>query len=468
MKKYTLGLLASMLLFACSTQPKKENIFLNSAIKDIHYVLNGETRSWTISPELKPDVLTIECMNDETKLVFETDKDSLQLNVHVGDTIDFYIVLNGKDSAFTRVIGAPKNVNFTAEYIKAHKGVFEVAVPEVHELANILVAISKVGQLDSNMVDMTTNYHKRVIDHFKKFDHEPIMDSINKYIVKPMDDMSYMYYYAYKMNACAYEFNKEGKIINTGVIRKMGFTNPEDPIVANHQLMESFAVKSNFRDFYKANKGYYDSLVQTYKGLNPIDQMQKWLEKKFGFGYGNYTVYFSPLVGGAHSTQRFADNGFDQTIMFVCRADNAQNMSHNLNEMLETRVVFTEIDHNFVNPISDKLLDKINKSLSKREFWADDKTGNGTTMYPNAYAVFNEYMTWSIYSLYCYDRFPKKDVEEFIPKMEKQMVKGRNFIQFDKFNQELIKYSNANKNADVKGLYDHMLVWCLNFQNGSK
>ena len=42
-----------------------------------------------------------------------------------------------------------KNVNFSEEYIEQHKDKFEVDVPEVHELANILVALSNVGQTDS-------------------------------------------------------------------------------------------------------------------------------------------------------------------------------------------------------------------------------------------------------------------------------------------------------------------------------
>ena len=121
------------------------------------------------------------------------------------------------------------------------------------------------------------------------------------------------------MNACGYLFNNKDEIINDGVINKMGFDHPNDPFILNKELFMDFSKKSNFRNFYIEHKSYYDSLISTYKTLNPIDKMQNWLEKKFGFGYGNYLVTFSPLVGGAHSTQKFEDNGFHQTVIFVCR-----------------------------------------------------------------------------------------------------------------------------------------------------
>ena len=103
--------------------------------------------------------------------------------------------------------------------------------------------------------------------------------------------------------------------------------------------------------------------------------------------------------------------------MFVCRAENAPEYNQNVNEMLESRVVFTEIDHNFVNPLSDKKIDIINKVFADRNRWT--KEGNGTSAYESAYSVFNEYMTWGLFSLYCLDNFPNNDARQSIQKMEK-------------------------------------------------
>lgn len=353
-----------------------------------------------------------------------------------------------------------KNVVFTKQYISEHKGRFEVNVPEVHELANILVAISKIGQLDSNMVDMTTPYYQKVLAKFKPFSKHPIIDTINQHIISSDDVNSYWYYYALKMNACGYTLTPENAIRNNGPVKRMGFDNIKDPILANVALIEDFSNKTGFREFYKQNKPYYDSLISTYKQLNPIDKMQNWLVSKFGFSYDNYIVYFSPLVGGAHATQKYRDNNFQQTAMFVCRSPVFDEYNMNVNEMLNSRVVFTEIDHNFVNPTSMHFIKRINLAFANRSNWVNEFEGSRTQAYKTPDAVFNEYMTFAVFSLYCLDNFPQTDIDIFIPKMETQMTERRHFKRFTEFNQKLISIYTADKTISVNALYDQILKWC--------
>jgi len=107
-----------------------------------------------------------------------------------GDTVQFYI-LHNTDSALTEIVGVSKNVNFTDEYIAAHNGKHDVKIPEVHELANILVALSDIGRIDSNLVDMTTPYYQDVIRHFLPYRHHSIVNLVDKHIRKPRDHQSY-------------------------------------------------------------------------------------------------------------------------------------------------------------------------------------------------------------------------------------------------------------------------------------
>ncbi|PRY10334.1 uncharacterized protein DUF4932 [Pontibacter ummariensis] len=443
----------------CLAQKTQELPSINSNVETITYVLNSTDRhaGWRISPEQKPDRLSVECKQKVTKVAFVTDVDSIEFLVKEGDTVRFYVQQAGREKALTEIVGVPKNVNFSKKYIRENEGKFAVEVPEVHELANILVAISNIGQQDSNMVDMTTPYHKEVMAHFSPYKNHPIMDVVNKHITKVFDKDSYWYYYAMKMNACAYVFDKNGSIKNAGIIRKMGFDNQGDPILANLALLEDFARKSNFREFYKQHQPYYNDLVKTYHALNPIDQQQAWLEDKFKFKYGNYLVTFSPLVGGAHSTMSFEDNGFEQTVMFVRRADLKPEYNEKVNEMRNSRVVFTEIDHNFVNPTSDKYAAQINEVFGDRAKWVVE--GNGTSAYSSPYNVFNEYMTWSVYSLYCLDKFSAEDNATFIPLMVNQMEKKRGFVRFGDFNQKLLSLYKANPKISIDELYTSMLDW---------
>lgn len=449
--------LLSMLCACHTNNGKKQTPVMRSGTQALTYVINGDTfvNAWSISPKLRPDRLSVECVPGANQVTFISDTDTLHFSVKLHDTIPFIVLFNG-DTAFTEIIGEEKNVRFTDDYVRRHKGRFEVAVPEVHELVNILVALSRIGQLDSNMIDMTTPYYREVMQHFRPFAKHSVIDTLNAHITGVLDEPSYVYYYALKMNACAYVFNDKGQVENAGVIRRMGFDRYSDPVEDQHGLLSDFAARSHFREFYKAHQPYYDSLVAQYRQLNPIDEMCKWLKQHFAFDYGNYTVLFSPLIGGAHATKGFMDNGFTQTFMFVCRAENDPRYSRNMNEMMESRVVFTEIDHNFVNPVSEQKLAKVNAVFADRDKWVK-KNSSGTSAYHNAYMVFNEYMTWGVFSLYCIDRFPAKDAEQFIGRMEKQMVDSRCFIRFRDFNRYLVNTYRAHPGIGMSELCDLVL-----------
>jgi hypothetical protein len=73
--------------------------------------------------------------------------------------------------------------------------------------------------------------------------------------------------------------------------------------------------------------------------------------------------------------------------------------------------------------------------------------------------VFNEYMTWAMFSLYCYDNYPHAEVDNFVKKMENRMVNDRYFVKFKEFNQELISQYNKNHRISMSDLYDIILLW---------
>lgn len=439
--------------------------------KVITILVNNQivVEKWTISPELNPDIFEAECTKKINKVTFKSDTDSIIFKISEGKTIDFIIQNSKNEQAHTQIKGIKPTTNFTKKYIEKYNGKTFVEIPEVSELVNILMVLHKDAEKDGNMFDTKIDYYKEVKNYFKPFLNHPALDTINKYIkdlqynenmkTSLFSNQSYAYYYALKMNACAYVFDKKGNIKNNGFIKEFAKNwNPFDPM-KDFKVFEDFAKKSNFRQFYKNHKTYYNDLIKTYNQLNPISKMQNWLDKKFGFGYDSYVVYFSPLINGAHSTQRIKSNGLAQSFMFIAKADMDKEYSPIINELIESRVVFTEIDHNYVNPISDKFFEKINKSFSNREKWAK---GDITSMYENPYKVFNEYMTFAVYTLYINDNYSKKDVEEFLPKVENLMENRRGYIAFKKFNKTLLEKYQENPNINMNDLYEFILNWADN------
>lgn len=96
--------LAMTALLASTTFSQKHRIPIlkaNSTSVDIRD--NGQLKknAWTISPELRPDVYTT--IHKNSTVTFFTDLDSLTFRTKPGKVIDFIILLNGKDTAYTQI-----------------------------------------------------------------------------------------------------------------------------------------------------------------------------------------------------------------------------------------------------------------------------------------------------------------------------------------------------------------------------
>ena len=466
MKFFIYLFLLGMLILGCNSK-EDSSFYTNDDYVKISNNGNVVAEQWYLDPEVSPDITEVECKKEINKITFSDSKDSITFSIKNGETKDFYIVKKNTDSILMRIIGIKPILNFSDAYINANKDKIRVEIPEVSELANILIALHKDAEKDKNMTDSSTEYFKRVRKHFKPYLNHPIMDTIHKYVngmryIESIKDSvfsndSYMYYFRLKTNACLYNFSSDSTINNPGYIRDMTYGWSAFNPMKDSLLMGDFAKISNFKAFYNNEKSYYNELIKDYNTLIPLEQMKKWLDQKFGFTYDNFTVYFSPLVFGSHAAQNFEDNGFHQTFMFVARAFKNKEEPLLAQIIENSRIVFTEIDHNYVNPISDTFVKEIDVAFADRGFWAK---GEASSAYESPYMVFNEYMTFGTFSLYIYDIYGNEEFEKHIPKMEHLMADLRGFHKFKEFNQELIKLHKNNPDMDIKSLYKNMLTWC--------
>lgn len=65
--------------------------------------LNYKSDYWVIFPETKPDVYFLDIPRKTTEVKFITDLDSISFAMNYGETRDFIVLLNGKDSCYTRI-----------------------------------------------------------------------------------------------------------------------------------------------------------------------------------------------------------------------------------------------------------------------------------------------------------------------------------------------------------------------------
>lgn len=351
---------------------------------------------------------------------------------------------------------AGHQVNFSNEYKVANKGKWTIEVPEVQELVHIIFAISDVGIADSNMVNHFGPYYRDVLKHFQPFKTEKIVSKINDELDGTLFMSGTSKYARLKMDACGFYF--EGDIIKKDETYSQLNWDNWNHLVKYVPDLESFATKTNFRRFFAEHQDYYDSLIVLAKKQMPVDKQWQWLEKRFPIRYDHYRITFSPLVNGSHSTNRFASDDFRQTIMFICGPIERSKLSERIVEGLMTRVVFTEIDHNYVNPITDNYSNRIDQIFDDRKKWV---AGGDADNYGSAYAIFNEYMTWGVFTLYALDNFNEEDFAAINRRTENQMVSNRGFIRFRAFNQALLQlYQNKKENQSIADLYPAILDWC--------
>jgi len=440
---------ATVFIVGCNFQSENadQSKIISVDNEEIVVVFNGQSFPWKI----EKDNLSFPYKGDANKVGFITATDTINFELFPSDTVKVDFILNEKDTIKAALIGQSKPAEFDATYRENNVGKYKVFSPKVHELVNIGVALTNIGKQDSNMVYMNSDYYSKVISHFDKYKNHALIDSLNQHITEVFGNSTYNYYYNIRMNACMYSFDDDS-IVNHSPYDRLGFggNNRLQELIP---LLEEFSMESDFNTFYTIHADYHQSLIDTYYELVPIPKMWEWIEKKFPQRYGSYKIYFSPLIGGAHSTQNFSDNEFQETVMFINAPIFSKEYTSKEKEAILSRVVFTEIDHNYVNPTTDKF-SEIGTLLEPLNCW-----NNGTQGYHDSYSTFNEYMTWAIFTFYLYDNFDKELFEKRNKIESDFMVNGRGFLKFKEFNDLVLQWYMNNPDTSFDKLYPKVIEW---------
>lgn len=129
------------------------------------------------------------------------------------------------------------------------------------------------------------------------------------------------------------------------------------------------------------------------------------------------------------------------------------------NQVKRGNIVFTEINHSFINPEGEKsrYSGGINSAFADMPTWAE---GLALQYYGNPYLCFNEYMNWGLVSLRYVDYTDDKDLEKLFTQVETNMVENRGFRRFAEFNRFLIGiYQGRKPGTTVADLYPQIVAW---------
>jgi hypothetical protein len=128
--------------------------------------------------------------------------------------------------------------------------------------------------------------------------------------------------------------------------------------------------------------------------------------------------------------------------------------------MQVARIVFTEIDHNYVNPVTDRFVRRVNKVFAELDAW------NRQDSYRSPYRTFNEYMTWAVFMLYCHDTLDDRGLLQKVnDRVVNTMVDSRKFVRFREFSEKLLElYEEREETQTLVGLYPRILDWAETLQ----
>lgn len=423
-------------------------------IDDVFY-----KQTWRIVPEAKPDVLEVPVKDKPVQVDFISGTDSLSFTAEAGRTYDFIVLQKGRsDTAYTRIRAYQyvKPAVFSKAYAKQNEGKTSVEIRPVYELINIVYALTPSAEQDEDIVYRNTAYHTAVLNWFGKYKTHPVVARIDSALRKDM-------YFILKMDAYAFDW-KNRRIRQNAVFDHVAWrdTNTLRPYVA---ALEDFARKSDFDRFYRTQQFVYDAQVRCYRDSIQTPRMLGWLRRNFPkTDYNAFRVIFSPLVSGNQSANWIEDNGFREAHAHVnfpyVQPETRKKWSENSLQFVRGEIVFTELNHAFINPETDRHADKAAfvQAFKNLNFWIDKEKPAGN--YNDPLSCFNEYMNWALVSLYAVDVAPSEEFDGIADGISDMMTQRRGFREFAAFQPFLIKaYRERKKGQTVADLYPQIIGW---------
>jgi hypothetical protein len=273
-------------------------------------------------------------------------------------------------------------------------------------------------------------------------------------------------YFRLKMDAYAFHYSGKGKITPSSTYDRLswGHRNTLRPYLKE---LEQFAKKSEFFTFYKKHQRVYQDQISCYRDSIDTADMVSWLRQNFPTTtYNAFKVIFSPLVSHNQSANWFEDNGFKEAQAHVnfpyIRPEAKAKWSQKVLNLTRGSIVFTEINHSFINPELDKYLQypDFKTAFKNLDIWLDKSKAAGS--YYDPAACFNEYMNWGLVNLYYADRVPEPELNALTENTAKNMQNNRGFKKFEEFNTFLLDlYRQRSPEETLADLYPQIISWFL-------
>lgn len=317
-----------------------------------------------------------------------------------------------------------------------------VALPPTVELALIVASLTDLGRDSGQQIDRATPYYSDVEAHFRDYAEMSAVADLSDGFNLPR----------LVGNAADFAFDSGGRIVETDRSGSLWKDAEGDLFRRMHQDLEAFAEASGFRSFYEEHRDDYDVLIRaTHAMVDPHD-MRGWLEDEFSARPGSPLIIVSPLMRYLHWTTLYKSQ---QRIWLKAPDPDAVAGASAFDRMRFARSVFTEVDHAYVNPVSETMKAEVAAAFGETARWA---TAQAAANYPTAELQFNEYMTWAVFLLYAAERLDVDDFNRLKEQTVAVMVRGRGFRAFDAFADKAIALRKSS-DRKVEEMMPDLIAW---------
>ncbi|MEQ7154523.1 hypothetical protein [Brevundimonas aurifodinae] len=287
----------------------------------------------------------------------------------------------------------------------------EVVVHRPTELAWILAGLSPLDR-GGNALNRDTAYWRAAETWFGAFQDHPAVTALG-------DDFNLPRLIG---NAANYTMNAQGDLTRSPGSRAM-WDDPAGDLFSRHRdLIASFGLESRALAFFDAQRDTLEESRSTLAGAVELADMQSWLEVQFVARPGAMTVFVSPVTGGWNFT-----NLDPETPRLWVPA--ATRPATPYDRFRIVRAIFTEMDHNYVNPATARLGPSAFGFMTEANGWA---TPEAWSNYGTAELIINEYMTFSAFLAYAQDRLAGEDLARTETET-RRLMERRGFIRFARF-----------------------------------
>ncbi len=214
-------------------------------------------------------------------------------------------------------------------------------------------------QLLSNYFILTQldfQYKKEMLDYFSPFKSHP---AVTKFIEMSSIDFNY----DAPPTAMLFLSNPpELKIVTPFTDYIIGRAGGKDNLESFIEDLRDFAIKSNFMDFFNSHKDFYSILIKdTGMKLGDYKDVST-LESFYGISQNSYNIILAPLFhnGGYGPEIKTGPSKYDIYGIIGPSSVSSSVPFFSSEESLRD-LVWHEFSHSFVNPITGKYIDEVNK-----------------------------------------------------------------------------------------------------------